>query len=135
MPPHDVLRIESLTVKPDRIVCEVQVPNAEKHYTTPALIEALRQEFPNLPLHTCKNSSGKTFAAVMNKTSLPHLFEHLVIDLQTQASIQDERVFIGTTEWLDEAAGKARIEVSFADDLNALRAFRDAAQILNRAMV
>ncbi len=40
-----------------------------------------------------------------------------------------------TTEWTDEAAGRARIEVSFLDDLVALRAFRDAIAFLGDAMV
>ena len=44
-------------------------------------------------------------------------------------------VFVGTTEWTDEAAGRARIEVSFLDDLVALRAFRDAIAFLGDAMV
>ena len=36
---------------------------------------------------------------------------------------------------VDEAAGRARIEVSFLDDLVALRAFRDAIAFLGDAMV
>ncbi len=46
-----------------------------------------------------------------------------------------DAVFVGTTEWTDEAAGRARIEVSFLDDLVALRAFRDAIAFLGDAMV
>lgn len=42
---------------------------------------------------------------------------------------------IGFTQWVDEAAGTALIEVSFADDLVALRAFRDALAFLNEAMI
>ena len=64
--------------------------------------------------------------------------EHLVIDLQTRAEFETAAnglTYIGTTEWLDEAQGKARIEVNFADDLVALRAFRDAANFLNEARV
>ena len=37
----------------------------------------------------------------------------------------DDFAFVGTTEWLDEARGLARVEVNFTDDLVALRAFRD----------
>ena len=84
------------------------------------------------------NDEGDTFAAVMDHTSIPHLLEHLVIDLQTQAAqeVSDENaVFVGTTEWIDEFAGRARIEVSFTDDLVALRAFRDATAFLNASVV
>lgn len=127
--------IENITVKNDRIICEVRVVRQELRYTNPRLIENLIERFPKLPSHTCKNAEGSTFAAVMDHTSTPHLLEHLVIDLQVQNSLRDDTPFIGTTEWLDEGEGLARIEVSFADDLGALRAFRDATQILNLCMI
>ncbi len=111
----------------------------------------------------------------MDCTPLPHVLEHLVIDLQTHACVQrgkhgapegespetlgggEERTpglacgmsadtpgkrllpgafaFVGTSEWLDEARGLACVEVNFADDLVALRAFRDAARFLNAVVV
>ena len=33
--------------------------------------------------------------------------------------------FLGTTEWVDERAGEARVEISFKDDLEALKAFNE----------
>ena len=42
---------------------------------------------------------------------------------------------MGTTEWTDEHAGRARIQISFADDLVALRAIRDAVDFLNEALL
>ena len=84
------------------------------------------------------NGAGDTFGAVMEATSLPHLLEHLVIDLQTQAAPPDaspDTAYVGITRWTDENAGRAHIEVRFTDDLVALRAFRDAARFLNEAVV
>ncbi len=46
-----------------------------------------------------------------------------------------EGTFVGTTEWLDEAAGRARIEVNFADDLVALRALNRALAFVNDIML
>lgn len=43
--------------------------------------------------------------------------------------------FVGSTEWTNEAQGMARVEVNFADDLVALRAFCDAARFLNSAVL
>ncbi len=97
-------------------------------------------EVPTLARHACVNERGTVFAAVMDCTPLPHLLEHLVVDLQVRAesgqwftlpgaaaeappSMADatcDRPIVGTSEWLDEAAGIARIDVSFADDLVAL---------------
>lgn len=122
-------------MKNDRIVCEVKLEKEAPRYTDPALIAHLCETFPNLPKHTCKNALGTCFAAVMDHTSIPHLFEHLVIDLQARGHSHGTMTFVGTTEWLDAQEDTARIEVNFTDDLSALRAFRDAAQILNKAMI
>lgn len=126
---------KSITVKPDRIVCEVLIPDPAYRYATQDLIDRIRRDVPHLPDHTCKNAEGRTFAAVMDHTSTPHVLEHMIIELQAKAAPDPAKVFVGTTEWLDEHQGLARIEVSFTDDLDALRAFRAAVQILNEAML
>lgn len=125
------LAIERLTVRADRLVCDVALAPAAPRRTSPQLVERVCAARPNVPRHACVNDEGDTFAAVMTDTPLPHLLEHLVIDLQTQAAADRDAVFVGTTEWTDERAGRARIEVSFVDDLVALRAFRDAIALLN----
>ena len=50
------------------------------------------------------------------------------------AGATHNRPIVGTSEWLDEAAGIARIDVSFADDLVALRAMRDSVAFLNKLL-
>lgn len=132
----DALAIERLTVRADRLICDVVVNPAVPRSTSPALAARVCAAHPCLPRHACVNDEGDTFAAVIDHTSLPHLLEHLVIDLQTQAAPPGgDAVFVGTTEWTDEFSGRARIEVSFTDDLVALRAFRDATAFLNDAVV
>lgn len=127
--------IESITVKHDRIVCIVRVEKPYAAYTNKALMERVLSHFPRLGEHTCKNAVGNTFASVMNNTSIPHLFEHLVIDIQVRSSAQPSKTFVGTTEWIDEFEQQAHVEVSFTDDLDALRAFCEAKQILNAVMI
>lgn len=132
----DALTITRLLVRADRIVCEVALAPSAPRTTSPALMERILPAFPTLLHHACVNDAGTTFSAAMMHTSLPHLLEHMVIDLQVRTTEHaTNAVFVGTTEWIDEAAGRARIEVSFADDLVALRAFRDATRILNKAVV
>ena len=131
-----VLTIERITVMDDRISCVVALAPGALHYTTPDLIALVTASFPQLSHHACVNEEGDTFGIVMDHTSLPHLLEHMVIDLQTRAAPADSKItFVGTTVWTDEAAGRARIEVNFTDDLVALRAFRDAVDFLNAAVV
>ena len=134
----DALAIERLVVGAGRIGCDVALAAQAPRTTSPQIAARVCASFPNLPRHACVNDEGDTFAAVMDHTSLPHLLEHLVIDLQTQAAPPDaspDTAYVGITRWTDENAGRAHIEVSFTDDLVALRAFRDAARFLNEAVV
>ena len=130
-----VLEFRSIRVMTGRIVCEIEISDAAKRYATPALADALCAQRPNLGQHSCVNDQGAPFAAIMGETSVPHLLEHLVIDIQTERCSDAFAVFVGTTEWLDEEAGLAKVQVSFADDLEALRALREASRILEAAVI
>ena len=86
--------------------------------------------------HTCKNK-GTSFAAVMEQHRFRIFGAH---GYRAQASLihnaekQSDTLFVGMSTWLDEKEGTARVEVSFMDDIQALRAFHDASQILNNAL-
>ena len=71
----------------------------------------------------------------MDCTSLAHVLEHVAISLQVRASSDIQASFQGTTEWTDEAQGKARIQIGFSDDLVALRTFNDALALVNDAVL
>ena len=152
--PREVVRIERLTVRDGCIACEVTVLPGSPRDSTPEIAARLTRRFPTLARHACVNEHGDTFGACMDATPLPHVLEHLVIDLQVRADEERARrmrpeaansaaavdgvsasAYVGTSEWTDESAGRARVEVSFTDDLVALRAFRDAAAALNDAVV
>ncbi|MEG0072075.1 MAG: hypothetical protein RR362_02665 [Raoultibacter sp.] len=128
------LVIDRLTVAADRVICEVRV-DPRYASTTPELSCRMQRAFPDIASHTCVNECGDTFGAVIDHTSLPHLLEHVVIDAQTRASTDPRTIFVGTTRWLDKMHTKARVEVSFTDDLVALRAFLDSAEFLNREVI
>lgn len=130
--PQPRIQVRSIVVARDRIRASVSV-DPHHAYSTPALAAALVRTFPDLPNHACVNPVGDFFGAVIADTSLPHVLEHLVIDLQTRecAATDPDRVFTGVTRWTDRAQGQAVVEVSYRDDLVAIRAFRDAAVYLN----
>jgi hypothetical protein len=67
-------------------------------------------ERPSLAEHACHASGVHRFGAVIVGTTLPHLLEHLTIDLLVEAhpGIQ----FAGTTSWLDDEAGTMLVRVS-----------------------
>ncbi len=149
-PGESVVHIDRFTVRADRVVCELTLAPQTPHYVTPELMAQVRAAFPDIAQHCCVNERGDTFGAVMNHTSVPHVLEHLVISLQVRTTANSQgavvgaqdavgansdTVFVGTTEWVNEAQGRARIEVSFTDDLVALRAFRDAIQFLSGILI
>lgn len=131
----DPVRISAITVQTGRLVCEIVIPDAKFRKTTPRLAAFAAESYPDLPHHSCVNEKGSSFGDVMEHTSVPHLLEHLIISLQTRASKRAGDSFAGTTEWVNEDAGEARVEVSFRDDLEALRAFNEAVRFINIAVL
>ena len=129
------LHVNRVTVRRGRLVCDVEVADPRWRFTTPELAERTLQTFPSLAHHACVNERGRTFSAVIAHTPLPHLLEHLVIDIQVRASGDPRAAFAGTTCWTDEPAGRARVEVEFADDLDALGALCAAADFISDAVV
>ena len=127
------LEIEKLTVQQGRLVVDVRLPRAQWRRSTPDLMRALMQTYPDLPYHACVNGVGDTFAVVMTDTDLAHVFEHVMISEMTRASEHADARFVGTTEWVDAQRGQARVQVSFESDLDALRAARNAADAINAA--
>ena len=113
------LRALRVRVRPDRV--EVLVAVAAKRY-------ALGQ-------HACRNEVGPLFAVVLKCTSTPHLLEHLVIDAQTRAAKDPNRVFAGTTQWSAEDNLLANVAFSYEDDLVALDALKHALEFLNGVLI
>lgn len=143
----DFLSVERIAVKRDRLVCDVRVAPGAPRQVAPALAEAVRRRFPHVESHACVNEAGDTFGAVLDHASLPHLLEHLAIQLQAEAwenaaraeaptapEAQRADAFVGVTEWVDREEGRARIQLSYRDDLAALKALRDAVAFVNEAL-
>ena len=129
------VRVMAVRVAPGKLTATVRVlPGFQQ--TTPALAALAQEEFPHLPAHACVNDRGPTFAAVMAATSVPHLLEHMVIDLQVAHEPEDSsHTFAGHTEGADRAAGEAAVTVSFRDDACALEALAYACSRLNELLL
>ena len=133
--PEVPIRLVSVAVKRGRLVCELVIPDERKRFSTPELASYVEINYPDIAEHACVNESGKRFGAVMRHTSIAHLLEHIAIDEQVRDSENDDAFFVGTTEWVDEQTGRARVQLSFNDDLSALEAFNKALQFLNIAVI
>lgn len=125
-----------IVVQDGRLVCEVVIPDPARRYCTPRLANRVCTAFPDIVKHACVNGVSDMFVTVMDSTSVPHLLEHLMIDIQ----VHDDRAeadasFVGATEWLDESAGTALVQVSFVDDLCALQALNKSLDFLNAELL
>lgn len=136
-----LLRVTRVEVLRGHLVCTVEFAPGAARVTSRALAQRVLGEFPNLPRHACVNERGRTFGDVMACTPMPHLLEHMIVDLQVREMADrastpaaGDAPIVGCSEWLDESAGLARIDVSFADDLIALRALRNAVDALDDAL-
>jgi hypothetical protein len=129
------LHVEKIIVQRDRVFCFVCIPDPQRRMTDANIAQKVRAWRPHIDDHACVNPCGSSFGAVIEKTSIPHLLEHMVIDLMIERSSDPNALFTGVTTWADRDRGIARIEVSFTDDLDVLRAFCDATSFLNVAML
>ncbi len=142
------LAVERIAFERDRMVLLVRVAGGPAACLGPAAAARLSAARPFLTQHAL-NAEGASFGAILDRTSLPHVLEHLVIDFQAEAQAQaaargahhpaatfstarnrSAATFVGTTEWLDERAGLARVAVNFTDDLIALAALKAACALM-----
>ena len=132
------VRVSRVVVKADRMVCDVQLSPACPRVSSRVLMSALLQAHPQLAEHACKNERGTTFGAVMNRTPLIHVLEHVAIDCMVQnesvKTTSSDTLFVGNSRWLDPAQGLGQVELGFRDDIAALRALKTAVEQVNQAL-
>lgn len=129
------LRALRVRVRPDRVEVEVAVAAGRYAQTDSDLIAECLGRVPTLGRHACRNSVGPVFASVMRSTSTPHLLEHLIIDAQTRAAKDPNRVFTGTTQWSAGDDLVAHVAFSYEDDLVALDALNRSLAFLNGVLI
>lgn len=129
------LRALRVRVRPDRVEVEVAVAAGRYAQTDSDLIMECLGRVPTLGQHACRNSVGPVFASVMRNTSTPHLLEHLIIDAQTRAAKDPNRVFTGTTQWNAGDDLVAHVAFSYEDDLVALDALNRSLAFLNGVLI
>ncbi|MDO4442278.1 MAG: hypothetical protein Q4B69_00155 [Slackia sp.] len=131
--PVHPISIDHVAVRADRVVAEVRVGDERYASTTPALLNAALRRFPHLLSHACVNGKGSTFVAVADNTSIVHLLEHMTIEEQVRIGGTGP-LYVGKSVWTDRRRLRARVEVSYADDLVALYALKTAQEWLNAAL-
>jgi hypothetical protein len=130
------LRVLEISVRPEirRIKLTVEMPDPDRYLTSqvPHLPRRLFRLMPRLGKHTCHNDAGKTFRQECRETEIPHLFEHLIIELQLQAQQNPDDFLSGETEWnwTVDPRGRYHVTVDYENELLAVASIRLAARIL-----
>ncbi len=127
------MRVHSVTVCTDRVDVLVDVGDAETLRTTAheSIAERALGLLPGLGRHVCHNDDGRSFAEELEDTEVPHLFEHVVMELMAQAG--SPRSLKGETSWDFKRDGHGIFRVSFEydDDLVCLGAIKVADKVMS----
>jgi hypothetical protein len=125
--------VEILFYDDNKVKLVVQMPDTQRYTTdhVPHLPRMLFQLFPHLAEHKCHNDHGHSFRRESMATEIPHLLEHLIIELQTQA--QRHTVLKGETQWnwRVDPRGTFHVHVEYENELLVLAAIRLAERIIN----
>ncbi|MBI3910565.1 MAG: hypothetical protein HY320_06475 [Armatimonadetes bacterium] len=125
--------VEILFYDTNKIKLVVEMPDANRYTTDtfPELPISLFELFPHLAEHRCHNEYGYSFRREARNTEIPHLLEHLIIELQTQA--QRHEVLKGETQWnwRVDPRGTFHVHVEYENEQLVLAAVRLAERIVN----
>ncbi len=126
------MRVHSVTVCPDRVDVVVRVEDARAMRTSldGEVAERALAVLPGLAGHRCFNDAGKSFAEEIADTEVPHLFEHVVLELMAEAG--SPRSLKGETAWDFKRDGRGvfRVSLEYDDDLVCLGAIKSAGNIV-----
>jgi cyanophycin synthase-like protein len=125
--------VEILFYDANKVKLVVEMPDPDRCTTdnAPHLPRSLFRLFPHLAHHKCHNGNGYSFKREAQATEVPHLFEHLIIELQSQA--QHHEVLKGETQWnwRVDPRGTFHVHVEYENPLLVLAAIRLAERIVN----
>src|SRR2546423_5481336 len=125
--------VEILFYDTNKVKLVVEMPDPNRYTTdhVPHLPRSLFKLFPHLAHHKCHNDHGHSFRRESLSTEIPHLLEHLIIELQTQA--QRHEILKGETQWnwRVDPRGTFHVHVEYENEQLVLAAIRLAERIIN----
>ncbi len=113
-----------------KLVVEMPDPNCYTTEHAPHIPKLLFKLFPHLSYHHCHNDNGFSFRRESRSTEIPHLFEHLIIELQGQ--VLRSGTLKGETQWnwRVDPKGRFHVYVEYKNELLVLGAIRVAERII-----
>jgi hypothetical protein len=125
--------VEILFYDANKVKLTVEMPDPDRCTTdaAPHVPQGLFRLFPHLAHHKCHNGNGYSFRREAEATEVPHLLEHLIIELQSQA--QHHEILKGETQWnwRVDPRGTFHVHVEYENEQLVLAAIRLAERIVN----
>ena len=133
------INIINIHVKRYRIIIYIEC-SKNALYCNEWSAKKILKDFPSLSQHLCRNNNELDFIDNLKHTSIPHIFEHLIIDSQIShfKKINKKVEVFGISKWenslKNDGYKRARIEVSFIDDCVALNCIFKCVNYLNKTI-
>ena len=125
--------VEILFYDANKVKLVVEMPDPDRCTTdcSPHVPISLFKLFPHLSHHKCHNGNGYSFKREAMSTEIPHLLEHLIIELQARAQHHD--VLKGETQWnwRVDPRGTFHVHVEYQNEQLVLAAIRLAERMVN----
>ena len=121
----------------DEVHLVVEIPENDAFLTqhVPKMPRILFRMFPYLAAQRCYNDHGHSFRREARATEIPHLFEHLLLEIQKQVrrGLYADSPISGETEWnwTIDPRGRFHVRVGYDNEIIALASVRLAERIIN----
>jgi hypothetical protein len=128
------LRVLEIVFHQNKIVkLTVEMPDPDCYTTdkVPHLPRMLFKLFPHLEHHECDNHRGISFRRECEATEIPHLLEHLIIELQGQAAPHSGLAGETQWNWKVDPRGRFHVYVQYENELLVHAAIRLAEKVIN----
>lgn len=120
-----LLRIQE-TATSTRVDIEIVGPHLR---ATPSLVASLLRSYPTLAQHACYSRGSGLFGDKITAALLPHVLEHLAIELLVQA--HPGHVFAGNTAWLNREHRTMRVRLSHQEGADVEAVVKEALVLMN----
>ncbi len=131
------MRVTQVTFDEHGKVClVVEIPETDAFLTgdAPRMPRILFRMFPYLAAQRCYNDLHVSFRREAENTEIPHLFEHLLLEIQKQVrrGIVNCSPISGETEWnwTIDPRGRFHVTVGYDNEIVALASIRLAERIM-----
>jgi hypothetical protein len=130
------VKIKEIVFLPtNRVRLVVEIPETESLTTMelPRIPRILFHLFPHMAAQRCYNDGGNSLRREAQATEIPHLFEHVILEIQNQVRRGIGMPFAGETSWnwTIDPRGRFYVTVDYDNEIVCLGAIRLAERVIN----